>query len=243
MKDSHGIRYIVHRSWTLHRRWKKWFPRRMTVSLDLLPLQNLWMDINLTELDCGRSASVHFAYLSHSAESRISASLILLFELEYMKRLQWKGWNSVAVMTSVSSSMFTGLMSTISVNHRWKEGLFTYEHRHKSKKMHAHWNFGHWYWDSTDWFANRRRRCMSPDLSWRRWNVYDKHVHLRRLYGVQQQWCSLGGPSEEVVDVTGSVEEVEGGHHHDDLIQKQYEATFQRLSKVWLFCLRGVVVV
>jgi len=32
--------------------------------------------------------SVHFAYLSHSAESRISASLILLFELEYMKRLQ-----------------------------------------------------------------------------------------------------------------------------------------------------------
>jgi len=32
--------------------------------------------------------SVHFAYLSHSAESRISASLILLFELEYMNRLQ-----------------------------------------------------------------------------------------------------------------------------------------------------------
>lgn len=32
--------------------------------------------------------------------------------------------------------------------------------------------------------------------------------------------------------MTGSVEEVEGGHHHDDLIQKQYEATFQRLSKV-----------
>lgn len=33
----------------------------------------------------------HFACLSHSAESRISASLILLFELEYIKRLQWKG--------------------------------------------------------------------------------------------------------------------------------------------------------
>lgn len=32
-----------------------------------------------------------------------------------MKRLQWEGWNSVAVITSVSSSMFTGLMSTISV--------------------------------------------------------------------------------------------------------------------------------
>lgn len=33
----------------------------------------------------------HFACLSHNAESRISASLILLFELEYIKRLQWKG--------------------------------------------------------------------------------------------------------------------------------------------------------
>lgn len=33
----------------------------------------------------------HFACLSHNAESRISASLMLLFELEYMKRLQWNG--------------------------------------------------------------------------------------------------------------------------------------------------------
>lgn len=61
MKDSHGIRYIVHRSWTSHRRWKKWFLRRMTVSLDLLPLQNLLMNINLSELDCGKSAS--WAYI------------------------------------------------------------------------------------------------------------------------------------------------------------------------------------
>lgn len=46
----------------------------------------------------------------------MSASLMLLFELLYMKRLQCTGWNSAAVMTSVSSSMFAGLMSTMSWN-------------------------------------------------------------------------------------------------------------------------------
>lgn len=44
----------------------------------------------------------------------MSASLIVPFELEYMNRLQWMGWNSAAVMTSVNSSMLTGLMSTMS---------------------------------------------------------------------------------------------------------------------------------
>ena len=55
-----------------------------------------------------------FACLSHKAESRMSASLMLLFELLYINKLQCTGWNSAAVMTSVSSSMFTGLMSTMS---------------------------------------------------------------------------------------------------------------------------------
>jgi hypothetical protein len=54
------------------------------------------------------------AYLSHKAASLMSASLIVPFELEYMNKLQCIGWNSAAVMTSVSSSMFTGLMSTMS---------------------------------------------------------------------------------------------------------------------------------
>ena len=45
----------------------------------------------------------------------MSASFMLLLELEYTKRLQWWGWNSAAVMTSVSSSMFAGLISTMSV--------------------------------------------------------------------------------------------------------------------------------
>ena len=56
----------------------------------------------------------HLACLSQSAESRMSASLMLLFELEYMNKLQCDGWNSVAVMTSVSSSILIGLMSTMS---------------------------------------------------------------------------------------------------------------------------------
>lgn len=56
----------------------------------------------------------HFAWLSHNAASRMSASLIVPFELEYMNRLHWMGWNSAAVMTSVNSSMLTGLMSTMS---------------------------------------------------------------------------------------------------------------------------------
>lgn len=46
----------------------------------------------------------------------MSANLIVPFELEYMKWLQWTGWNSAAVMTSVNSSMFTGLMSTMSTD-------------------------------------------------------------------------------------------------------------------------------
>ena len=44
----------------------------------------------------------------------MSASLMFDLELEYINWLQCDGWNSVAVMTSVNSSMFTGLMSTMS---------------------------------------------------------------------------------------------------------------------------------
>ena len=56
-----------------------------------------------------------FACLSHNADSLMSASLMLDFELEYMNMLQYDGWNSAAVMTSVSSSILAGLMSTMSV--------------------------------------------------------------------------------------------------------------------------------
>jgi hypothetical protein len=48
----------------------------------------------------------------------MSANLIVPFELEYMKLLQFIGWNSAAVMTSVNSSMLTGLMSTISIRYQ-----------------------------------------------------------------------------------------------------------------------------
>lgn len=50
---------------------------------------------------------------SHKARCRMSASLMVPFELAYMNQLQLVGWNSAAVITSVSSSMFAGLMSTI----------------------------------------------------------------------------------------------------------------------------------
>jgi len=65
-----------------------------------------------------KSGDTHFVCRSHSAASRMSASLILLFELEYMKRLQCCGWNSAAVITSVNSSIFTGLISTISMDYQ-----------------------------------------------------------------------------------------------------------------------------
>lgn len=61
------------------------------------------------------TAFIHFACLSQRADSRISASLMFDFELEYMKTLHCCGWNSAEVITSVSSSIFTGLISTMSV--------------------------------------------------------------------------------------------------------------------------------
>ena len=62
----------------------------------------------------GLGEDARLACRSQRAESRMSANLMVPLELEYMNRLQCMGWNSAAVMTSVSSSIFTGLMSTIS---------------------------------------------------------------------------------------------------------------------------------
>lgn len=58
-------------------------------------------------------ADLRFACWSQSALSLMSASLIVPFELAYMNQLQLCGWNSAAVMTSVSSSMLAGLISTM----------------------------------------------------------------------------------------------------------------------------------
>jgi len=54
----------------------------------------------------------------------MSASLIVPFELEYMKLLQFIGWNSAAVITSVSSSMLTGLISTMSRQGHYRPSVF-----------------------------------------------------------------------------------------------------------------------
>src|SRR3989338_2342202 len=50
---------------------------------------------------------------SHSAAWRMSASFMPPFDELYRKWWQCGGWNSAAVMTSDSSSMLAGLMSTI----------------------------------------------------------------------------------------------------------------------------------
>lgn len=52
--------------------------------------------------------------LSHRAEERMSHSRTVPLLLLYTNTLHWCGWNSAAVITSVSSSMFAGLMSTMS---------------------------------------------------------------------------------------------------------------------------------
>lgn len=57
---------------------------------------------------------LHFECRSHRAEERMSHSRMVPLLLLYTNTLHWCGWNSAAVITSVSSSMFTGLMSTMS---------------------------------------------------------------------------------------------------------------------------------
>lgn len=52
--------------------------------------------------------------LSHRAAARMSQSRREPLLLLYTNRLQCSGWNSAAVITSVSSSMLAGLMSTMS---------------------------------------------------------------------------------------------------------------------------------
>lgn len=51
--------------------------------------------------------------LSQSAEALMSQRRSVPLLLLYTNRWQWWGWNSAAVITSVRSSMFAGLMSTI----------------------------------------------------------------------------------------------------------------------------------
>lgn len=62
----------------------------------------------------GPSRHLHLECLSHRAEERMSHSRTVPLLLLYTNTLHWCGWNSAAVITSVSSSMFTGLMSTMS---------------------------------------------------------------------------------------------------------------------------------
>ena len=60
-----------------------------------------------------QAIDLRFACSSHKAFCRISANLIVPLLDAYMNQLQLVGWNSAAVMTSVSSSMLAGLISTM----------------------------------------------------------------------------------------------------------------------------------
>lgn len=62
------------------------------------------------------------AYRSHSAASRMSANRMAPRLLLYIIMLQWWGWKAALVITSLSSSMLVGLMSTTSV-YRHGSGL------------------------------------------------------------------------------------------------------------------------
>eukprot|EP01139_Manchomonas_bermudensis_P010370 Amastigsp_a340305_166.p3 type:complete len:161 gc:universal Amastigsp_a340305_166:966-484(-) len=66
------------------------------------------------DLVAGSSGSSKvLACASQIAAARMSAILIVPFDDEYMNVEHESGWNSAEVITSVSSSMFSGLMSTI----------------------------------------------------------------------------------------------------------------------------------
>ena len=63
----------------------------------------------------GKKGCLRLAFWSQSADILMSAILMVPLLLLYIKTLHWTGWNSAAVMTSVNSSMLTGLMSTMSI--------------------------------------------------------------------------------------------------------------------------------
>ncbi|KAH3669810.1 hypothetical protein OGATHE_002622 [Ogataea polymorpha] len=73
---------------------------------EVISVKKLWLDGSIY-------SSNTRAWLSHSELTRISFNLMVPFEEEYMNKLQSVGWNSALVITSVSSSILTGLISTM----------------------------------------------------------------------------------------------------------------------------------
>lgn len=81
-----------------------------TLSLEMVSRPGNGIDTRHTE----PFGHLHLECLSHRAEERMSHSRMVPLLLLYTNTLHCSGWNSAAVITSVSSSMFTGLMSTMS---------------------------------------------------------------------------------------------------------------------------------
>jgi len=128
-------------------RWKRWSRRKRISLRDLLPPRKLkWLlrrQSHQQQQNNNDNNCKPFAWLSHKAALLMSPNLIVpllsknkngvavpkrytrSYLLEYMKRLQCFGWNSAEVITSVSSSILAGLMSTMSMRPS-KEKMNTY---------------------------------------------------------------------------------------------------------------------
>lgn len=108
--------------------WWSWMPKhakKMDIRIRHFQLFGpLWRDE--MGMRVSRQVGSHLECLSHSAASLMSQSRRVPLLLLYTKRLQWWGWNSAAVITSVRSSMLAGLMSTMSEekNHSEKQQWF-----------------------------------------------------------------------------------------------------------------------
>lgn len=80
----------------------------------------VWVDDHFKER---AETDLRLECLSQSADALMSHKRMVPLLLLYTNVLQLLGWNSAAVITSVSSSILAGLMSTISRRHFIKESI------------------------------------------------------------------------------------------------------------------------
>lgn len=120
----------VHCDWTSRPRWRRWSRRKKIGCSDPQAPQRLkWEGKSVLSFWKAWKTSVmqqrdlHFECLSQRAAARMSHRRMVPLLLLYTNTLHWCGWHSAAVITSVSSSMLAGLMSTISGRKCVKEQL------------------------------------------------------------------------------------------------------------------------
>lgn len=221
----------------------RWFLKRMTVSLGLPPLQNL----TESQPACSKgqitvwTITTHISRAYHITPSRAYQPVWCCFS----SSSTWRGCSGMD-----ETRLLWWLLSTLPCSQAWYRRCLSHENSKirwsvsyqnsltAPRGRRTYWSSGHWYWDSTGWFANHLQRCMSPGLSWQKSNVYDMRERLRKPCEAQQQWYSLGVSSEEAADVIYLMVVAVDAHHRDGLILRRRGGTFQTPSRVWLFCLR-----